>query len=113
MEIDGYRWSEWVSFPDPRNDDILHAPFGCGVYQIRDTRDSSYVLFGSGNNLAYRMSSLLPHPHGCGTRRNQDKRQYMLRYLESMEYRTIACDKKSAKKIEQHLKALNRHRFNT
>jgi len=42
-------------------------------------------------NVAYRMSSLLPTPFGCGSRRNDRKRSYVLEYLRDIEYRTLAC----------------------
>jgi hypothetical protein len=82
-------WSEWRPFPDPRKKGILIAPFGAGCYELRH-RDERLILFGTGQNLAYRMSSLLPAPYGAGTRNNADKRAYVLKHLDDIEYRTIA-----------------------
>lgn len=31
-------WSDWKSFPDPRKGEYLIAPFGSGVYQLRNTK---------------------------------------------------------------------------
>jgi hypothetical protein len=62
------------------------------------------VLFGSGAYLAYRMSSLLPKPHGCGTRDNAEKRQYVFDNVAAIEYRTRACgSRKEATECERDL----------
>ena len=70
-----YNGSEWRKFTDTRNGKYLVAPFGFGVYQLKNSKTNEFTLFGSGNNLAYRMSSLLPKPYGQGTRRNEAKRE--------------------------------------
>jgi len=79
-------WSDWKSFPDPRKGEYLIAPFGSGVYQLRNTKVDKYVLFGRSDNVAYRMSSLLPKPFGKGTRKNEDKREYVLNNLGRGNY---------------------------
>ncbi len=75
------KWSTWRSFPDPRKGGYLCAPFGPGVYELRNSSTGESVLSGSGKNLAYRMSSLLPKPHGAGARNNEEKRKHVLDYL--------------------------------
>lgn len=82
-------WSEWRPFPDPRKSQLLIAPFGPGCYELR--HHAKQVLFGKGNNVAYRMCSLLPAPFGCGKRDNKEKRDYVLKHLAEIEYRTLAC----------------------
>lgn len=32
------KWSDWKSFPDPRKGGYLNAPFGSGVYQLRNKK---------------------------------------------------------------------------
>jgi hypothetical protein len=109
-----YNWSEWGRFPDPRKGEYLVAPFGYGVYQLKNSKINEFTLFGSGNNLAYRMSSLLPKPFGQGTRRNEVKREYVLNNIENIEYRTVAfTSEKEMKDCERELKQLNIHKFNT
>ena len=109
---DAYEWSEWRPFPDPRHNDYLRAPFGCGVYQLRMGKE--YIMFGSGANLASRMCSLLPAPYGCGTRKNDDKRRYALSHIKNIKYRTVACKtREEAHQIEKELKSLKIHLFNT
>jgi hypothetical protein len=82
-------WSKWLRFPDPRKLELLIAPFGPGCYELR--HGTQLVLFGQGQNVASRMSSLLPAPFGCGTRNNQSKRKYVFAHLGEVEYRTLAC----------------------
>lgn len=102
-------WSEWRSFPDPRQQGILVAPFGPGVYVLRHRSNGQGVLFGQSSRVAARMMSLLPAPLGCGNRNNTEKRLYVLEHLADMEYRTLACpDRKAAKATEDRIKALRR-----
>jgi hypothetical protein len=109
-----YSWSEWRPFPDPGKGEYLYAPFGFGVYQLLNNRTKEYILFGSGNNLAYRMSSLFPYPLGCGTRKSTIKRDYVLNNLGDMIYRTISFfDETSMKVCEREIKQLNIHIFDT
>lgn len=97
-------WSEWMPFPDPRKKELLHAPFGAGCYELRHRSDGRLILFGHGGNCAYRMSSLLPCPPGCGSRSNDRKREYVLSNLVDVEYRTLACaDVEDAKECERKL----------
>jgi hypothetical protein len=96
-------WSDWNPFPDPRKHGILHAPFGPGCYELR--HGTQLVLYGTGNQVALRMTSLLPAPFGAGTRNNQNKRQYVLEHIENIEYRTLACSTaEEAKQRELRLK---------
>ena len=84
-------WSDWEPFPNPTAGGYLIAPFGPGVYELKNRKIDKMVLFGMGKNVAYRMSSLLPAPLGCGIRNNQEKREYVLVNLTDILYRTKAC----------------------
>ncbi|MGD0721013.1 MAG: hypothetical protein ABR970_08190 [Roseiarcus sp.] len=96
-------WSEWRKFPDPRKRESLVAPFGPGCYELR--HGNSKVLFGRGNHVAKRMTSLLLPPHGSGTRNNRGKREYVFENIGSIEYRTIAFSLRGeAKECEDKLK---------
>jgi hypothetical protein len=106
-------WSEWRPFPDPRQGDYLHAPFGPGVYELRHRASGELILFVQGGNIAYRMTSLLPKPLGQGHWSNQAKRDYVQEHLDDIEYRTLACvDIEEAKQVESALEK-GRYRFNT
>lgn len=107
-------WTDWKSFPDPREGEYLNAPFGSGVYQLRNRRIGKFVLFGTGKNLAYRMSSLLPEPFGAGIRKNRDKPNYVLDNIQDIEYRTISfIDNDEAKQFEQYIKHKEEYLFNS
>ncbi len=98
-------WSKWISFPDPRKNGYLYAPFGTGVYELRRRSTGGKVLFGKGGNLAFRMSSLLAKPYGCGARENKKKQAYVLKYIGDLEYRTLPCSTKDeANAKEKRLK---------
>lgn len=108
-----YNWTDWKLFPNPTKKEYLYAPFGAGVYQLRNKRTNQYVLFGESEHLAKRMSSLLPRPHGDGTRKAVDKREYVWDNIDNIEYRTVACEtKEEARKIQAELKQLTIHIFN-
>lgn len=86
-------WSNWMPFPDPRTGQYIYAPFGPGVYELRRISTNEKILAGKGSNTAFRMSSLLPEPYGCGTRKNERKREYTLEHISDIEYRTIAFER--------------------
>lgn len=107
-------WSEWAKFPDPRKQDYLYAPYGPGVYELRNSQTGEFVIFGRSKNLAHRMTSLLPKPYGCGNRKNENKRKYLLANIEVIEYRTIACASEAdAKRIENQIKREKTYPFPT
>jgi hypothetical protein len=95
------KWSRWERFPDPRRRDILRAPLGPGTYELRNRETGELVLIGSAKNCAYRLTSLLPPPLGQGTRRNDKKRQYVLRNLGRIDFRYYPCLRESeARQVE-------------
>lgn len=106
-------WTDWKSFPDPRKGGYLNAPFGSGVYQLRNNKINKYVLFGTSKNIAYRMSSLLPVPFGTGIRKNKDKSNYILNNIRDIEYRTMPfIDNEEAKRFENYIKHREEYLFN-
>lgn len=107
-------WSDWKSFPDPRKGEYINAPLGSGVYQLRNKKTNGYVLFGTSKHLAHRMTSLLPKPHGAGTRNNEDKQNYVLSNIQDIEYRTISfINNDDAKRFETYIKFVEQYLFNT
>lgn len=104
----------WRAFPNPENGGNLHAPFGPGVYQLRNRSTGEMVLFGESNNVAERMTSLLPPPFGTGQRRrNKDKQEYVRRHLSDIDYRTRACADKSGAVAEERTFSKNDYIFRT
>src|SRR4030042_2286776 len=110
--MEEYNWTRWKPFPNPKRNDYVYAPYGPGVYQLRNKITGEYILFGESKNVAYRMTSLLPILLGQGRRRNEAKKKYILKNIQMMEYRTIACNKEDALRIQSELKRLNIHKFN-
>lgn len=112
IAIRSRKWSGWRRFPDPRCEGFLVAPFGPGCYELRN--GGQLVLVGIGNNVAYRMSSLLPKPLGRGTRNNAAKRDYVLAHLGEIEYRTLACgSRREAAQLERERKSQARYLYPT
>ena len=113
-DIEQFEWSEWRPFPDPTKKGILVSPLGPGLYQLKNKRTGEFVLFGIGGHLSQRITSLLPKPYGVGTRRNEEKREYVWKNIKDIEYRTISTfTREESIKIEKLIKRMNIHLFNT
>ena len=108
------KWTAWHPFPNPEEGGYLSAPFGPGVYELRNHRAGKRVLVGASKNVAYRMTSLLPSPLGAGNRNNRDKPEYVQRHLSDIEYRTRACiDEIEARKKERNMRKKHCYIFRT
>jgi len=106
-------WTTYSPLPSPLKNGYLYAPFGPGLYELKNNHSAELVYVGEGYNVAYRMSSLLPEPYGAGTRNNSNLRNYILENLEHMYYRTLACsDKTTAKQIQDEMITQNKYIFN-
>lgn len=107
-------WGEWRAFPDPRSEGVLVAPYGPGVYELRERKTGALVYVGSGGNCAERMTSLLPAPLGCGTRKNARLRQHVLDHLADVEYRTQPSGSaREANAFEKSHRATGKYLFST
>jgi hypothetical protein len=110
---DKNNWTNFSPFPFPKQNGYLYAPIGEGVYELKNNRTKELVYVGEGNNVAYRMSSLLPAPLGAGTRNNLELRNYIFQNFQDVYYCTLACnDKKTAKQIQDEMIANNKYLFN-
>jgi hypothetical protein len=111
---DEITWTKWKAFPDPRRSEMLEAPFGPGVYELRDSSSGKFVLVGSSAHCAYRMTSLLPHPFGQGVRKNAAKRKHVFENISGVEYRTCASSTVAeARSLESRLRAQRSYLFGT
>ena len=107
-------WTRWRSFPDPRQGELLVAPIGPGVYELRNNRNRRLVLIGCSKSVSARISSLLPAPLGSGTRNNVQKRHYVLKHLAHIEYRCAPCvDRASAFALERKYRSRNDYLYST
>ena len=98
------RFSVYRPFPDPRRRGVLVAPLGPGVYELRRRSTKQPVLVGVSGRCAHRMTSILPHPLGSGSRNNLAKRTYVGRHIQDIEYRTLVCaTREEAARIEREL----------
>ena len=105
-------WQDWRPFPDPNSGDYLVAPFGAGVYWLRDSVTGEDIYIGQGGHVAQRMTSLLPAPFGHGHRENSELRQFVLANASRLEYTTTACPTKAdAVLLEKRLHAEHPRRF--
>lgn len=112
--LNKYNWSEWRNFPDPRKAEYLIAPFGLGLYQLKNIKSNQFILFGISKNCCLRMTSLLPKEYGQGVRNNNLKRDYIFENILHIQYRTIAfIDSNKMKDAERTIKNLKIHKFNT
>tara|TARA_R110000764_G_scaffold148828_1_gene236609 strand:+ start:809 stop:1159 length:351 start_codon:yes stop_codon:yes gene_type:complete len=112
--LEKYNWSEWRNFPDPRKGEYLIAPIGKGLYQLFNKKTSEYILFGTSLYCSLRMSSLLPKPHGQGTRNNKFKREYVIENIADIKYRTVAfLTEVEMKGTEREIRKMKLHKYNT
>lgn len=84
------------------------------MYELRRRDTAELVLVGSGKNVAFRMASLLPRPLGQGTRRNDQKREYVLTNLTQIDYRCCPCESEAeARALEAQRKGESTYLFST
>lgn len=111
MTVSGPRWTAWRPFPVPRRICGLHADMfghrGAGVYELRLRLVCRMraVLFGQAEDVRERMCSLLPLGFGGhGTRKNHEKRVFVLKYLRRIEYRIAMCEPGDLNTVEMFVK---------
>jgi hypothetical protein len=107
------KWSVWRKFPDPKKCEMIVAPFGPGVYELR--LDNEWILVGIGRCCASRMASLLPMDDGgSGVRKNERKRKFVSANIGKIEYRTCACSTRDeAAIIESKFRHSKTYKFPT
>ena len=83
-------WSEWSRFPDPRRGELLRAPLGAGLYELR-LASGEPVLIGASRHVSSQMSLLLPPEIKTIQRGTTSRRRFLLSHLEELEYRVMGC----------------------
>ena len=104
-------WTECNSFPRPEEIRDIDAPYGPGVYELRNRKTGELVLIGISVTVQERMQSLMPKPYGTGTRNNAAKREYCLAHFTDIEYRTLETS--DARAIETQMLRTGNYLFNT
>lgn len=82
-------WCDWRSFPDPRRGELLVAPLGAGLYELR-LADGVPVLIGASRHVASQISLLLPPETKPIQRPTLSRRRFLLCHLSELEYRVMS-----------------------
>jgi hypothetical protein len=99
-------WTSWKRFPDAQSGDLVEAPIGPGVYEVRHTLTGRVVAFGHAANVAHALTQLKPNG-GAGTLARLFRRQPSVSRVSDLEYRTCAAASRSeAKTTAQRLLGL-------
>lgn len=99
-------WSSWKRFPDAQTGELIEAPIGPGVYEVRHTLTGRVVAFGHASNVAHALTQLKLNG-GLGTFARLFRRQPLVSRVSDLEYRTCAASTRSeAKTTAQRLLGL-------
>jgi hypothetical protein len=99
-------WSSWKRFPDAQSGELIEAPIGPGVYEVRHTLTGRVVAFGPASNVAHALTQLKLNG-GLGTFARLFRRQPLVSRVSDLEYRTCAASTRSeAKTTAQRLLGL-------
>jgi len=55
-------WTSWKKFPNAQRGELVEAPIGPGIYEVRDVASGDLAAFDASPNVAYALSSLRPRP---------------------------------------------------
>jgi hypothetical protein len=106
-------WTDFVPFPSPLKRGYLYAPYGAGVYELKNIKTNELIYVGESDHTACRMSSLIPGPLGTGGRNNLKLRKYIFEHIEDVHYRTLACENKPiANQIQVEMISHNKYLYN-
>jgi len=102
-------WSGWKRFPDVKGGDLIEAPAGPGVYEVRHTLTGRVMAFGHAGNVAHTIAGLKfdgdvsPFAKFFG-------RQPLVSRLADLEYRTCeAASRADAKTAAKRLLGLRQN----
>ena len=99
-------WTTWKRFPDAQSGELIEAPIGPGVYEVRHTLTGRVVAFGHAANVAHALAQLKLNG-GVGTFARLFRRQPLVSRVSDLEYRTCAASTRSeAKTTAQRLLGL-------
>ena len=95
-------WSSWKRFPDAESGDMVEAPIGAGVYEVRHTLTGRVIAFGPTGNVAQTLSELKLNG-GVGSRLVRlFRKPPLVSQLSDLEYRTCAMMSRAQAKAAAH-----------
>ena len=83
-------WSSWSRFPDVTGGDVIEAPVGPGVYEVRHTLTGRVMAFGHAGNVANAISEL-KFNGGLDPFARLFRRAPLVSRVADLEYRTCAA----------------------
>jgi hypothetical protein len=99
-------WTGWKRFTDAQVADLVDAPAGPGVYEVRHTLTGRVVAFGHARDVATALDELRRNG-GVGTFARLFRRQLPASRVSDLEYRVCAASTRSeAKTTAQRLLGL-------
>jgi hypothetical protein len=96
-------WTPWRHFPDSVRGDLIQAPIGPGVYEVRRISNGEVVAFGPSASVARDLSAFRPQASRLPWARPFEREADAARPSE-FEYRTCAtATLQEAKDMARHL----------
>lgn len=89
------RWTEWKQFPRPDRGELVEAPIGPGIYEVRELASGALFTFGAADSVATALAALANPPRSFASwfRVGAPVRRPLL------EYRTCATSTRAEAKI--------------
>jgi hypothetical protein len=96
-------WTPWRRFPDSQRGELMQAPVGPGVYEVRRISNGEVVAFGPSASVARDLATFRPAASRLPWARPFEREEAAARASE-FEYRTCsASSKHEAKEMARHL----------
>jgi hypothetical protein len=83
-------WGGWKRFPDVKGGDVVEAPAGPGVYEVRHMLTGRVVAFGHSGDVAHTIAGLKFDGDG-GPIANFFRKPPLVSRIADLEYRTCAA----------------------
>lgn len=83
-------WSGWKRYPDAHEGDLIEAPIGPGVYEVRSASTGRVVAFGHARNVANAITDLKVNG-GISPLARLFGKQPLVSQVHDLEYRTYAA----------------------
>ncbi len=91
-------WGGWKRFPDVKSGDVVEAPAGPGVYEVRHMMTGRVMAFGHSGDVAHTIAGL-KFDGGGGPIVNFFRKPPLVSRISDLEYRTCAAGSRAEAKI--------------